>query len=568
MKAKSRKVWKVRILTGLSGLFLATCTTGPSVDAWWVDSLVKVFQEDQASSFPPAEPLVLAPRNGHGSLQLCIRSTSQIENFQAFLEWEEDGEPDGVSLQLRRVAYVPVESNTPDTPEEELIRKAPDLFPDPLFNEIPSEIEADQTVPLWITVAADSNVAPGQYTAQAVISGEGIGSQTLPFTVSIASTRVPDEQSLAVTNWFYLDEDRMAGYYDLEDPDDYWRLLANLGRVMAEHRQNVILTRVSSLVEVSAREGQFEFDFSRLDRWVDTFKTAGFTGPIEGGHLLTREKGYYSDVVAPVYLIEDDEVLSRRLPPDDPRAQQYFDAFLPALYNHIQERGWEDTYYQHILDEPHDDETEVYEHYGQLVQKWMPGIKTVDAVDLEENDGFLDQYLDYWVPVLSSFDEDLEVLAAHSSRDGRAAWFYTCISPKGRYLNRFIDYSLLKVQLLHWFNYRHGLTGYLHWGGNYWSEKPFENIQPIINDGRTLLPAGDSAIVYPDRENLSVLSSVRLEIMREGIEDYELFRLLEEDSPEAAANLARQAIPNINDYVRDVEIFRQLRRQLLESEGL
>src|SRR5690606_20945230 len=233
------------------------------------------------------------------------------------------------------------------------------------------------------------------------------------------------------------------------------------------------------------------------------------------------------------------------------------------LYHHLQERGWADTYYQHILDEPHDHEIKFYEQYGELVRKLMPGIKTVDAVDLEENGGFLDRYLDYWVPVLSSFDEALDVLASHTVQEGKGAWYYTCIGPRERYLNRFIDFSLLKVQLLHWFNYRHGLTGYLHWGGNYWSEEPFENVQPVINDGRTLLPAGDSAIIYPDPENLSVLSSIRLEIMREGIEDYELFRVLEQDNPQLASDLVRQAIPNITDYVRDVAEFRNLRRQLL-----
>lgn len=563
MKVEGRKTL---IIIALSCLLLATCTTGSPVDIWFVDSLVKVFQDDEPSSFPSAEARILVPRNGHGSLQLCVRPTQSLEEFEASLQWE-DMEPVGIDLQLRAVGYVPVESNTPDTPQEELIRTAPDLFPDPLFNEIPSELEADQTVSLWITVAVDNDVAQGEYDAVATISGDGIGLQTLPFTISVVPARVPQVQTLSVTNWFYLDEDRMADFYELHHSEDYWTLLANLARVMAEHRQNVILTPVSSLTEVTVREGQFEFDFSRLDRWIEIFKTAGFLGPVEGGHLLTREKGYFSDVVAPVYVAENNEAVPRRLPPDDTRARAYFDAFLPALYSHIQERGWKGTYYQHILDEPHDDETEVYEQYGQLVQKWMPGIKTVDAVDLEENDGFLDRYLDYWVPVLGSFDEQLDVLASHTDRDGKGTWYYTCITPRGHYLNRFIDYSLLKVQLLHWFNYRHGLTGYLHWGGNYWSDQPFEQVQPVINDGRTLLPAGDSAIVYPDRDNLSVLSSIRLEIMREGIEDYELFRVLEENNPDAVANLAKQAIPNINDYVREVGEFRNLRRQLLESVG-
>jgi hypothetical protein len=88
----------------------------------------------------------------------------------------------------------------------------------------------------------------------------------------------------------------------------------------------------------------------------------------------------------------------------------------------------------------------------------------------------------------------------------------------------------------------------------------------VINDNHTLLPAGDNAIVYPDRDRLSVLSSIRFEAMREGIEDYELLAQLAKRDPGKAAKLAQTAIPHVSDYVRDVGAFRKLERQLLEVE--
>lgn len=135
--------------------------------------------------------------------------------------------------------------------------------------------------------------------------------------------------------------------------------------------------------------------------------------------------------------------------------------------------------------------------------------------------------------------------------------------PQGRHLNRFIDLPLLKTRLLHWFNFRHGFTGFLHWGGNYWSAEPFANVQPIINDGTTLLPAGDNAVVYPSPERNTVLSSIRLEAMREGIEEYELLVALARTDPNKARALAQEAIPEFTDYVRDVAAFRRLQARLL-----
>jgi hypothetical protein len=49
----------------------------------------------------------------------------------------------------------------------------------------------------------------------------------------------------------------------------------------------------------------------------------------------------------------------------------------------------------------------------------------------------------------------------------------------------------------------------------------FENV-PSDWGGGFALPAGDNAIVYPDPEHDGVFVSECLEVMREGIEDYEL----------------------------------------------
>jgi Domain of unknown function (DUF4091) len=148
---------------------------------------------------------------------------------------------------------------------------------------------------------------------------------------------------------------------------------------------------------------------------------------------------------------------------------------------------------------------------------------------------------------------------------GGEAWFYTCVFPQGRYLNRFIDYPLLKTRLLHWFNFRHGLSGYLHWGGNFWDGDPYQNTEIIINAGQDLLPPGDAFITYPWREENSIHSSIRLETMRDGIEDYELLRAAAEKDPTRARQIAAQAVPTITDYIRDVASFRRLQRELLAA---
>jgi hypothetical protein len=252
--------------------------------------------------------------------------------------------------------------------------------------------------------------------------------------------------------------------------------------------------------------------------------------------------------------------VSKDLPADDPRAEQNLREFLRQLRNHLKEKGWLSRYIQHIHDEPHGTEMPIYRRVVHIVSTELPGVPTLDAISLQE-DIPAQEETTVWVPKLGTFDDRLNAIAAHKARGGQS-WYYICLDPRGKYLNRFIDFPSLKVRLLPWVNYRYGLTGYLHWGGNFWTDRPFENVQPDWGGGITL-PAGDNAIVYPDPKHEGVFVSVRLEVMREGIEDYELLMEAARDEPKRTDALARTVMPTFTDYVRDTTEFRKFEHELL-----
>ena len=77
-----------------------------------------------------------------------------------------------------------------------------------------------------------------------------------------------------------------------------------------------------------------------------------------------------------------------------------------------------------------------------------------------------------------------------------------------------------------------------------------------------MLPGGDAWIVYPSYRKL--LSSIRLEAMRDGIADYELLKMLERVDSEEAKELARQVVYRFDLYDMNVEAFRDKRRRILE----
>jgi hypothetical protein len=543
---------------------LSGCGSGPHLDCWTVDSLEKVFPDDDSGAHEAAGDALLIARNGHASVQIALRSKDGVAALGVAVAAPEFA---GALLpvEIRRVGYVPVGSNPTNTPPDEVIRPAPSLFPDPLLEDFPFNLPARETHAVWLTISCPADARPGEYRGTVRFAQNGRQLAKKNFTMRVMPAAVPARQTLKVTNWFNLDRDMLRRHYPSldRDPENYWRLLENIGRVLAAHRQNVLITPITSLTDMVPRAGSIEYRFDRLDRWVATFERAGVLGTIEGGHLLGRASGYDTELVVPTPVVEQGKVVWKNLPPEDARGERFLNSYLSALYKHLQEKNWTGRYLQHIHDEPHGAESASYQRYGRIIRRNLPGIPTIDAISLDEDVRYFD-VTDIWVMILGSFDHKMDVLGRHIARGGQA-WFYTCVYPQGRYLNRFIDQPLVKTRLLHWFNYRHNLAGFLHWGGNFWGPSPFENVQRVINDNHTLLPAGDNAVVYPAPAADTVLSSVRLEAMREGIEDYELLHALGERDAARAQALAVKAIPHINDYMRDPAEFRKLERQLLEA---
>ncbi len=531
-----------------------------NISAWCVDSLVKVFPDSPAAT-SKLEVTLLSARNGHTSLQVALRSESQrIVKVRVVAPRLGNA---ALKVQTYRVGTVKVHSHPTDTPLAEVVRLEVGPYPDPLF-PIAKEIslEGSRTETIWISVFTPEDARPGIYPGAIEIDA-GKRKLTLPFRVEVFAATVPKEQKLWVTNWLWFEHELMEKHYPQlkSDPDRYWRVLENIGRTMAEYKQNVVFVPVRTLAKAHLADGTVQYDFGLVDRWIEIFDKAGMARMIEGGHLSGRlGGGYDSPYVIPTDLIENGQIVRKELPADDPRAEQNLREFLRQLRTHLKQKGWLSRYVQHVHDEPHGAEMPIYRRFVHIVSEELPGVPTLDAVSLRE-DISAQEETTIWVPKLGTFDDGLDAIAAHKARGGQS-WYYICLDPRGRYLNRFIDFPTLKVRLLPWLNYRYGLTGYLHWGGNFWTDRPFESVQPDWGGG-FVLPAGDDAIVYPDPEHDGVFVSLRLEVMREGIEDYELLVESARHAPERTEALARTVVPAFTDYIRDVSQFRKFERKLL-----
>jgi glycosyl hydrolase family 123 len=535
------------------------------LNTWFVDSLVKIFPEDKPGTHALVAPELWGARNQHLSVQLALRSSQAHRLVTAEVTPLEDDHGQKIlTVTIDPVGYVVVGSHSTDTPDEELVGEAPGWYPDPLI-DFPFDLQPDRTYPLWVTIHVPPNSKPGNYRATITVNAGAHALARAEFRVHILGASVPEERSLKVTNWFSLNDKVSRQFYGFPAfSPEWWSLVEHVGRVLADHRQNVVLTPLMDLIQARAQGDGLRYDFANFDRWVETFQKAGTIGTIEGGHLLGRAGGYNGPLQVEIFQLVGGQVKKVSLPPDNPDVERSMTQFLSALNSHLEQKGWKSIYLQHILDEAHGTEPQFYAKMASLVHSYLPGIPTIDAVDAAHMPELLQQNCDIWVPQLGKFDDQMEMLR-HRTASGREVWFYTCLVPRGHYPNRLMDFPLLKVRLLHWLNFKLQLTGFLHWGGNYWTPEPFKDTQPVINENTELLPSGDAFIVYPDRPRKSVRSSIRLETMREGIEDYELLRLLRASSPAEGDRIITAAVSSFTEYIRDPVAFRKIEEGLLDA---
>jgi len=554
------------ILIGLV-LFLAAvqgCATDYSdlIKFEYVDPLEKVLVED--SYFPPQDALSEAVRGEYASLQFVVRSSVSIKDLIVNATQAANGEKTLPPAKTGFVGYVKVGRTIWDYSRDRIVSGS-GYYPDPILEQESINVDFGNTQPIWVSVPVPADAEPGLYNGKITISGKAGNrnfSITKDYSVKVYPVTV-GKSSLWVTNWFSMDPSQlkwMNGGNDFEQfTEQHWGFIRQIARKMAEYRQNVAIISPLGLSEFKEENGKWNIDFTNFDKAVNIFIEEGVIGLIEGGHIGGRESTWLSRFVVMVPALKaEPQKKFDNLPISDPRAKNFYTQFLTALDAHLKEKGWKDFYVQHIADEPIEENIKSYTEISGFVKKIVPDFRIIEACHSKN----LNNTLDIWVPQLNFMNTDYEFYN-NQNKIGKEAWFYTCLSPKGEYANRFIELPLLKTRYVHWLNYKYNIPGYLHWGLNYWGNtSPFGEQTSIQVEGGNILPGGDSWIIYPKDGKL--LSSIRYEAMRDGIVDYELFRMLEKKDSANARNIVNMVIYAFDKYDNNIGAFRDHRRHMME----
>jgi len=255
-------------------------------------------------------------------------------------------------------------------------------------------------------------------------------------------------------------------------------------------------------------EPSLTFDFADFDKaaskYLDGYKFNGFRFPAVPGRL------------GPFVRFEDGfKKLHKRV--------------FGRMVDHLREKGWLDKAYAYWFDEPSEDEYPYVNEGMDLLKENCPGLARLLTEQVEDE---LIGHVNLWVPVLSRYDPiKCQLRQAHGER----VWWYVCCGPRAPYPNNFIDHPAINHRIRFWMMEKYGVTGSLYWSTTYWYGKdrkfrsPWEDAMSINPRGGHW-GCGDGMMFYPPCREPSdkpvvepPVISIRLELLREGLEDREYF---------------------------------------------
>ncbi|MCX6144300.1 MAG: DUF4091 domain-containing protein [Ignavibacteriales bacterium] len=501
---------------------------------------------------------VHAARNSIASVHLMVGGLQGTETI-SFTVSDVHGKPT-YGARWYRMIDVPVTENTGlDHSTEKfsgmvnpyVIRRAPFRIFDPL-KPVHSPIIADSAcLALRLEIPIDAASAPGEYIHRIRLDvGDRV--EVLDFIVVVHRALVPpvDRSTISYINWHNLDNIcRAHGVERWSEP--FWDMLSKYAQTMARGRQNAFWFIWGDFFAFDSAGNVSAFRRDLLERYIRVFLHAGFR-TIQGAPFAGRRNWTSSDMLLTVQGADGVEVV-----PVSEKGKRMISQMATRIIAMMKENRWDGQWLQGVFDEPTDEFVDRYKEIIAVLRALKPDIKILEATMTVKLSGVVD----VWCPQVQEYQAH-QVFFDQRKAAGDKVWVYTCLSPGGPWLNRLLDQERLRQVYIGWACAKYDLQGFLHWGLNFHTDKPFEELVRPHIEGQ-FLPAGDSHILYPMRDG--PLSSHRFESHRIGMEDYELLAQLKSHDAARAQQIIARVLQAFDKYSKDIGAYRAARKLLLEA---
>ena len=165
-------------------------------------------------------------------------------------------------------------------------------------------------------------------------------------------------------------------------------------------------------------------------------------------------------------------------------------------------------------------------------------------------------YVDTWCPTVDWYNDELYWQNSLAQKqNGHGTWWYTCIQPENPQPSYHIDDNLISSRAMSWMQKKYDVEGNLYWATTIFQKYTRNGYvhRDLWNDPLSWAANnptnGDGFLVYPGKEYgvKGPISTLRLESIREGMEDYEYLYLLEQLLSKATETYGVNV--ELNDYI-------------------
>ncbi|MCI0512694.1 DUF4091 domain-containing protein [candidate division KSB1 bacterium] len=597
----------IKLLLGIS-LFIGLChTDNPRLWAypkdlkiWWSEAGTQIFPDTPRPR--PARPVITlnAAQNETEAFQLILQSSVSAPNIMIQIDPFQHQ-----TLQTRhhfRSTAEQVEFVRITNPSDATGRVGE--WPDPLPPcPHPFNLPGHRNFPIYITVYIPTDCPAGDYRSQVRIQLADTV-QFLPIRLHVWNFSLPAKTTLR--SGFGISPKLIARYHQLElDSPEFTEVWKRYLQNFAAHRlspYNVMdldPIRINLRPQTSAPNSNaasqpapgLQIDFTQFDRQAHyCFDELGFNAfqlTLEGlgqGSFYSRTPGKFANFTE-----------------GSTEYQSLFPQYVKGVVTHLRAKGWLDQAYLYWFDEPQAKDYEYICQFNRQLRELAPGLKLFLT---EEPRPELKDCVDIWCLEPREFDRP--AIQAAQAR-GQEVWWYLCTNPKSPYPTLFIDSPLINLRIWIWMTWQYRLSGIFVWQTLYWtSETAFQPparqdpwADPMSYVSGYGVPAGargpwgngDGRFLYPPRLRANQsgpqisdpINSLRWEMLRAGLEDYEYFHILAtlaanrsnwNDAPklrdeiQAALQIPKSIIRDLTHYTRDVrrlDRHRQRMAQLIEK---
>jgi hypothetical protein len=251
---------------------------------------------------------------------------------------------------------------------------------------------------------------------------------------------------------------------------------------------------------------------------------------------------------------------------------------------HFRTRGWLNRLFYYVLDEPKDSDFPKIVEMARLAHEADPAIRTLVTTSKTPA---LASAIDIWTPLINCFelkpglDPYCRTIARKDYdsdiRNGKQLWWYQscgshgCSITGGGYFDGWPSYMIddpaVSNRVMPWLAWKYRIGGELYFN----TVESYGHSDPWI-DNYLFGGNGDGTLFYPGRPKRIggtkdiPIDSVRLKLIRDGLEDYEYLLLLEKVAGrEGTAQKVDRVVQNIYTYNSDPRVLGSARLEAGEE---